>query len=257
MKIEGAVIAVTGGASGLGEGAVRAIVKKGGKALIFDRDEEKGVALAKELGDDNALFALVDVTKEDTIKAGIAAGVKKFGAIHGVINSAGIGSATRVVSKGRVHPQSLFDTVIGINLGGTFNVIRLVAAQIASQKPLNQDGERGVVINVASVAAFEGQQGQVAYSASKGGVVGMTVPLAREFAPLGIRVLTIAPGIMETPMLGKLPENVRQNLINTIVFPNRLGTGEDFGQLCSSIIETTYLNAETIRFDAGVRMNKL
>jgi len=256
MKIEGLVFVVTGGASGLGEGAVRAIVKKGGKALIFDRDQEKGAALETELKD-NAIFCVVDVTKEDSIKAGIAAGVKKWGGIHGVVNSAGIGGAQRVVSKTRVHPQSAFDTIIGINLGGTFNVTRLVAAQIASQQPVNKDGERGVVINVASVAAFEGQQGQVAYSASKGGVVGMTVPLAREFAPLGIRVLTIAPGIMETPMLGKLPEAVRKSLTDTIVFPQRLGNGEDFGQLCTAIIETSYLNAETIRFDAGVRMNKL
>jgi len=212
--------------------------------------------LARELGQ-SAIFAKVDVTNEGDVKAAIEAGVKAFGDIHGVVNCAGIGSASKTLGKAGVHSLQLYQTVIQINLIGTFNVSRLVAERMAKQIPVTADGERGVIINVASVAAFDGQNGQVAYSASKGGVVGMTLPMARDLEPYGIRVMTIAPGASETPMMAMATDNTKKSLIDQIVFPKRLGKPAEFAHLCKAIIENSYLNAEVIRLDGGVRMPKL
>jgi len=256
MKIENNVFLITGGASGLGEGAARLIVAKGGKAVLLDRDEERGKETAASIGP-SALFLVVDVTKEESVKTAIQKSVEKFGAIHGVINCAGIGGAQKIFSKGRVMPKQFVDTVLAINLGGTFNVIRFAVEQMAKQNPQGQDAERGVIINVASVAAFDGQNGQTAYSASKGGIVAMTLPLARDLGDLGIRAMTIAPGIMETPLISRMTPQVRGNLAESVVYPKRLGTAEDFALLCAAIIECSYLNGEVIRLDGGIRMSKL
>eukprot|EP01128_Nolandella_sp_AFSM9_P010855 TRINITY_DN7572_c0_g1_i1.p1 TRINITY_DN7572_c0_g1~~TRINITY_DN7572_c0_g1_i1.p1 ORF type:complete len:273 (-),score=48.42 TRINITY_DN7572_c0_g1_i1:69-839(-) len=256
MKIDGNTFIVTGGASGLGEGTVLMLHAGGANVAVFDRDVKRGETLVATLGS-RALFCAVDVMKEDTVQAAVEATVQKFGSIQGLINSAGIASAQKTYSKGRMHSQKMFDIVVGINLSGTFSVIKFVVAQMAKQEADNADGEKGVIINTASVAAYEGQQGQVSYSASKGGVVAMTVPLAREVGPLGIRVLTIAPGIMWTPMLNKLPEKVREQLVASVVFPKRLGTPEDYALLVQQLLANRFLNSTTIRLDAGVRMAKL
>ena len=248
----GTVALVTGGASGLGAATVRALVGKGAKALIVDRDEAKGQALAAELGA-SAAFAKADVTDADQVQAAIEA-AQKLGALRIAVSCAGVGWASRTLDKtGKPHELDLFKTVIGINLVGTFNVLRLAAAAISKAEPL-ANNERGVIVNTASVAAFDGQIGQIAYAASKAGVVGMTLPAARDLAPAGIRVVTIAPGIFDTPMLGQLSEEVRAALSKDVVFPKRLGDPSEYGAMVAAIVENGYLNGETIRLDGSLRM---
>src|SRR3954466_7271906 len=218
MKLQGAVALVTGGASGLGAATVRRLVGAGAKAVIVDRDEARGAALASELGQ---TFVKTDVTDAAQVEAAVAAATG-LGALRVVVSCAGVGWAARTLDKtGKPHDLELFKTVVGVNLIGTFNVLRLGASAIAKSDPL-EHGERGVIVNTASVAAFDGQIGQIAYAASKAGVAGMTLPAARDLAPVGIRVLTIAPGLFDTPMLGSLPEEKRAALAADVVFPKRL-----------------------------------
>jgi NAD(P)-dependent dehydrogenase (short-subunit alcohol dehydrogenase family) len=252
MQIAGSVALVTGGASGLGEATVRTILEAGGRAVILDRPNSNGEALARELGD-AAAFAPADVTSEPDVQAAVAKAVERFGTVHIAVNCAGVGTAMRTVTREGPMPLAMFRLCIEVNLIGTFNVIRLAAAQMVKNTP-NADGERGVVVNTASVAAFDGQIGQAAYSASKGGVVGMTLPIARDLASMGIRVVTIAPGTFDTPMLGMMPESQRQILAAQIPFPSRLGQPREFAALARHIVENAMLNGETIRLDGALRM---
>lgn len=252
MDIKNKVAVVTGGASGLGEATVRLIAAKGGRAVILDMAEEKGNKLVSELGD-RVLFQKTDVTDEASVKNALDQAVKTFGGVHLVINCAGIGTAQKVVSKKGPHSMTDFNKVIQVNLVGVFNVTRL-AAELMSQNKPNQHGERGVIISTASAAAFEGQIGQAAYSASKGGIVSMTLPIARELASYGIRVVTIAPGMFETPMFDSLPDEVRKSLGALVPFPSRLGYPEEYALMVRSIIENPMLNGTTIRLDGAVRM---
>jgi NAD(P)-dependent dehydrogenase (short-subunit alcohol dehydrogenase family) len=249
MKLQGSVALVTGGASGLGAATARRLAQGGAKVVIVDRDEAKGAELAKELG---AGFAKADVTDAAQIEAAIAQACA-IGPLRIAVSCAGVGWASRTLDKtGKPHDLDLFKTVIGVNLVGTFNVLRLTAAAISKTDPI--DGERGVIVNTASVAAFDGQIGQIAYAASKAGVAGMTLPAARDLAPAQIRVITIAPGIFDTPMLGALPEDKRAALAADVVFPKRLGNPAEYGALVAAIVENGYLNAETIRLDGALRM---
>ena len=253
MNIRDKTFLVTGGSSGLGAACVRRLVAAGGQVVIADLNEEAGVALAAE---DRAatLFSKTDVTDSDSVQRAINEALDSFGGLHGVVNCAGIGTPAKVISGSRgPHDLELFHKVIQVNLVGTFNVIRL-AAQVMSQKEAGGSGERGVIINTASVAAFDGQIGQAAYSASKGGIVGMTLPIARELAEHGIRVMTIAPGIFDTPMLAGLPEKARLSLGQQVPFPSRLGQPAEFAALVQHIIENEMLNGEVIRLDGAIRM---
>jgi 3-hydroxyacyl-CoA dehydrogenase/3-hydroxy-2-methylbutyryl-CoA dehydrogenase len=252
MRIADTVALVTGGASGLGEATVRMLAEAGGRAMILDRPGTAGDALVAELGDQVA-YAPTDVTDEAQVTAAVAGAVERFGTVNAAVNCAGVGIAMRTVTREGPHPLDLFTKVIQVNLIGTFNVIRLAAAQMAKNTP-NDEGERGVVVNTASVAAFDGQIGQAGYSASKGGVVGMTLPIARDLASLGIRVLTIAPGTFDTPMLAMAPEPLRQALAAQIPFPSRLGRPSEFAALVRHILENVMLNGETIRLDGAIRM---
>jgi 3-hydroxyacyl-CoA dehydrogenase / 3-hydroxy-2-methylbutyryl-CoA dehydrogenase len=252
MRIQDSIALVTGGASGLGEATVRNIVKNGGKAAILDLSEERGTSLAKELGE-NAFFYKTNVTSEEDVQNAINSAIDRFGSINTVVNCAGIAVAEKTVGRNQAHNFDHFKKVIEINLIGTFNVIRLAAAQMVNNQP-NQEGERGVIINTASVAAFDGQIGQAAYSASKGGVVGMTLPIARDLAKSGIRVMTIAPGLIETPLFGSLSEHAKAALESQVPFPSRLGRPSEYAQLTQSIIENVMLNGETIRLDGAIRM---
>ncbi|MDQ0413976.1 NAD(P)-dependent dehydrogenase (short-subunit alcohol dehydrogenase family) [Mesobacillus stamsii] len=243
---------VTGGASGLGEATVQRIVEQGGKAAILDLSVERGEAQVQQMGE-NVLFIKTDVTSEEEVRNAVHKASESFGSINTVVNCAGIGVAGKLLSRKGVHSLEMFSKVISINLIGTFNVIRLASEQIA-QNDRNDVGERGVIINTASVAAFDGQIGQAAYSASKAGVVGMTLPIARELAGYGIRVMTIAPGLFHTPMFDLLPAEAREALGKTVPFPQRLGYPEEFAQLVESIMVNPMLNGETIRLDGAIRM---
>jgi len=249
MKLQGSVALVTGGASGLGAATAHRLAQGGAKVVVVDRDEAKGSALAKELG---GAFAKADVTDAAQVEAALAE-AGKLGTLRVTVSCAGVGWASRTLDKtGKPHDLDLFKTVIGVNLVGTFNVLRLAAAAMSKNDPV--DGERGVIVNTASVAAYDGQIGQIAYASSKAGVVGMTLPAARDLAPVGIRVLTIAPGIFDTPMLGALPEDKRAALSADVVFPKRLGSPAEYGALVAAIVENGYLNGETIRLDGALRM---
>ncbi|WP_108672191.1 3-hydroxyacyl-CoA dehydrogenase [Peribacillus acanthi] len=252
MKLEQSCALVTGGASGLGEATVRHIVTNGGKAVIVDLSDERAEKLCAELGE-NVSYIKTDVTNEEDVIRAVQYAVDKMGSLNTVVNCAGIGIASKLLSKKGVHDLGLFSKVIGVNLVGTFNVIRLAAEKMVQNEVL-ETGERGVIINTASVAAFEGQIGQAAYSASKGGVVGMTLPIARELAPFGIRVMTIAPGLFHTPMFDSLPEEARESLGKMVPFPTRLGYPAEYGHLVGSIVENPMLNGETIRLDGAIRM---
>jgi 3-hydroxyacyl-CoA dehydrogenase / 3-hydroxy-2-methylbutyryl-CoA dehydrogenase len=243
---------VTGGASGLGEATVRKIVGSGGKAVIFDQSEENGVKLQNELGD-AVLFIKADVTKDEDVQEAVNQAAEYMGSVNAVVNCAGIGIAEKVIGKKGVHNLSLFSKVIHVNLIGSFNVIRIAAEKMTSND-VNEQGERGVIINTASVAAFDGQIGQAAYSASKGGIVGMTLPIARELARYGIRVMTIAPGLFHTPMFDTLPQEARDSLGKMVPFPSRLGYPSEYAQLVQSIVENPMLNGETVRLDGAIRM---
>lgn len=244
MKIKNRIAIVTGAASGLG--AETAAYLKAQGAIVIGVDLQKAANL-------DASY-VCDVTQEAAVSELIAAVVKQFGAIHIVINCAGIAPASRVVGRDGPHSLDLFNKVIQVNLVGTFNIIRLVAAQMSQQEPVDTDGERGVIINTASVAAFEGQLGQAAYAASKGAVASMTLPIARELARFGVRVVTIAPGIMLTPMMAGMAETVQNSLAEQVVFPKRLGSPQEYAKLAAHIVENVYLNASVIRLDGGIRM---
>ncbi len=252
MQIRGASALVSGGASGLGEATVRALTAKGATVTVFDRDEAKASSLAAELGGGTS-FVSGDVG--DPAAVGRAVEHAASGGVLRInVNCAGIGWAQRTIGRqGEPHDFEAFKTVVTINLIGTFNVLRLAASAISKTEPLD-DGERGVVVNTASVAAFEGQIGQISYSASKGGIVGMTLPAARDLSAVGIRVNTIAPGIMDTPLLGLLPEENRVALGQGVLFPKRLGRAAEFAELVIAIVENGYLNGEIIRLDGGLRM---
>lgn len=252
MKMSETKAIVTGGASGLGEATVRKIIGQGGKAAILDLSVERGETLVKELGE-QAVFVQTDVTSEEEVRNAINKAIESFGSINTVVNCAGIGVAGKLLSRKGVHSLDMFSKVISINLIGTFNVIRLASEQMSQNDP-NELGERGIIINTASVAAFDGQIGQAAYSASKGGVVGMTLPIARELAAYGIRVMTIAPGLFHTPMFDSLPAEARDSLGKMVPFPQRLGYPEEYAQLAESIIMNPMLNGETIRLDGAIRM---
>ena len=252
MKMKDAIALITGGASGLGAATSRRFVELGARVVILDRDDERGNALAHELGDCSR-FVSADVTEEAGVLAALDIAASAFGGLNVVVNCAGVGLAMRTASSRGPHPLDLFETVIRINLIGTFNVIRLAATMMANNDA-NADGERGIIINTASVAAYEGQIGQAAYSASKGGIVGMTLPIARDLARNGIRVCTIAPGIFDTPLLGSLPEQIRESLGKQAPFPSRLGQPGEFAQLAQQIVENPMLNGEIIRLDGALRM---
>ena len=251
MQVAGNVFIVTGGASGLGGATTRYLAGQGGKVLIADVQADKGQALAGELGAATR-FVKCDVTSEADGKAVVAAALE-LGTLRGLINCAGIAIGEKTVGKDGPHKLESFARVIGINLIGSFNMIRL-AAEAMSRQDATADGERGVVINTASVAAFDGQMGQVAYAASKGGVVGMTLPLARDLSRNGIRCMTIAPGIFETPMLLGMPPEVQESLGKQVPFPSRLGKPAEYAQLVGAILANIMLNGETIRLDGAIRM---
>lgn len=253
MDINGKVAIVTGGASGLGEATVRRYHGAGAKVAIFDMNEERGTKLIAELGD-GVIYQQVNVANEEQVEAAVAATVAAFGAIHICNNYAGIGDAAKTYSRGEPLALERFKRVIDVNLIGTFNVLRLAAAQMAKQDPVTEDGGRGVIINTASVAAYEGQVGQAAYSASKGGVVGMTLPIARDLASLGIRVNTIAPGLIHTPLFETIPKEAYDSLAAQPVFPKRLGRAEEIAHLAQYIVENDYTNGEVIRMDGAIRM---
>ena len=252
MELQNNAFMVTGGASGLGAATARMIVANGGRAVIADVNESEGRALAGALGD-AAQFVRTDVTDEASGKAAVAAALAAFGALHGLVNCAGIVHGEKVVGKEAPHSLASFTRTIGINLIGTFNLLRLAAEAMTRNTP-NDDGERGVVVNTASVAAFDGQIGQAAYSASKAGIVGMTLPIARELARFGIRVMTIAPGIFETPMMASLTPEVRDSLGKMVPFPPRLGRPTEFASLVREIVANPMLNGEVIRLDGAIRM---
>jgi 3-hydroxyacyl-CoA dehydrogenase/3-hydroxy-2-methylbutyryl-CoA dehydrogenase len=253
MKIAGTGSVVTGGASGIGRAVAQAIAAAGGRVAVFDLNQAAGQATATELGG-GAVFENVNVADENSVAAAIAKTMASFGAIHVCVNCAGIGSAHKTFGKDGPFPLAAWNKTIGVNLTGTFNVARLCAEQMAKNQPLDSNGGRGVIINIASVAAFDGQMGQAAYSASKAGIVGMTLPMARDLSSIGVRVNTIAPGLIETPLLGSLPADVLEALGKSVLYPKRLGKPIEIAHLAIAIIENDYLNAECIRVDGGIRM---
>ncbi len=253
MDLGDKVAVITGGASGLGKATAERIIANGGKVALLDLNEDLANQTAKELGE-NARAFVCNVADESSAESAIEAVLSAFSAIHINVNCAGIGSAARTVGRDGPLPLRNFNFVIQVNLIGTFNVLRLCAAAMQSNEPIGDDGERGVIINTASVAGFEGQIGQVAYSASKGGVIGMTLPIARDLARDGIRCCTIAPGIFETPMMSGAPDRVRLPLIESVQFPKRLGEPSEYAQLVQQIVENTYFNGQTLRLDGGIRM---
>lgn len=253
MNIAGKVAVITGGASGIGRAAVSAFIDKGGRVAIFDLNEMAGEAMVKELGA-AAIFAKTDVADEGSVAAAIAKTMGAFGAIHVCINCAGIGSAHKTFGKDGPFPLAAWNKTIAVNLSGTFNVTRLCAEQMAKNVPEDLNGGRGVIINTASVAAYDGQIGQAAYSASKAGVAGMTLPMARDLSSIGVRVNTIAPGLIETPLLASLPAEVLDALAKSVLYPKRLGKPAEIAHLAICIIENDYINGECIRIDGGIRM---
>ncbi len=252
MRVNESVALVTGGASGLGEACVRMFVEGGGKAVILDVNEARGQTVAEELGD-AVRFLKTDVSSEAQVQAAVDLAKSTYGKVTAAINCAGIGTVGRTLGRNGPLPLEIFERTIRVNLIGSFNVARLASVAMAENEP-NDDGERGVVVNTASVAAFDGQIGQVSYSASKGGIVGMTLPMARDFMKLGIRVVTIAPGLFDTPLLAGLPEPARISLAQQVPFPPRLGKPSEYASLTRHIVENAMLNAEVIRLDGAIRM---
>ena len=252
MELKSVQAVVTGGASGLGRATVERIVKAGGRAAILDLPTSRGAEVSKALGAE-APFTPADVTSAADVERALGEARQQLGGVNVLVNCPGIGTAAKTVSKGNPARLEDFTRVITVNLIGHFNAIRLAAALMAQNAP-GPDGERGVIVNTASVAAFDGQVGQAAYSASKGGIVGMTLPIARDLAELGIRVCTIAPGIFDTPLLGTLPEPVRVSLAKQVPFPSRFGQPAEYAALACQIIENGMLNGETIRLDGAIRM---
>jgi NAD(P)-dependent dehydrogenase (short-subunit alcohol dehydrogenase family) len=253
MKIDSKVFLVSGGSSGLGEACVRMLAENGAHLVIADINREAGEKRAAELGE-RVRFAYTDVSNESEVQTAVELAVNSFGGLHGVVNCAGIAVVNRLLNRdGTPHSLELFSKGVQVNLIGTFNVIRLAAKAMASSAP-GADGERGVIVNTASVAAFEGQIGQTCYAATKAAIVGMTLPLARELASLGIRVMTIAPGLFETPMMAAIPAAARESLGQQVPFPSRLGRPSEFAALVEHIIENAMLNGEVIRLDGAIRM---
>ena len=253
MKLQNKVAVVTGGASGLGRATVERFAEQGASVAIFDLNEEAGNELVQELGS-KVMFCQVNVSDDNSVASGIDAVMQNFGAIHISVNCAGRGGgATKTVSRKGAFPMDLFRDVININLIGTFSVLSQAAEKMAANDP-DENGERGVIINTASIAAFEGQKGQVAYAASKGGLVGITLPIARDLAYYGIRIATIAPGLFETPILKGLTPEVKEGLAKGIPNPSRLGDVSEFAELAEHIVNNRYINGETIRLDAALRM---
>lgn len=252
MQIKDSVFLVTGGASGLGAATARMAVENGGRVVIADLQAELGEKLAKSLGA-NARYVRTDVTSEADGKAAVEAAIAAFGGLNVLVNCAGIGVAQKTVGKEGPHDLASFARTINVNLIGTFNMIRLAAATMVKSAP-NAAGERGVIVNTASVAAFDGQIGQAAYSASKGGIVGMTLPIARDLSRDGVRVMTIAPGLFETPLLAGLPKDAQDSLGRQVPFPPRLGKPAEYAALARHIVENEMLNGETIRLDGAIRM---
>lgn len=250
MEIKNNVFIVTGGASGLGEGTVRMLTEQGGKVVIADVQTDKGQALAQEIG---AIFVQCDVSQEADAQAVVAQAVA-LGRLSGLVNCAGVAPAEKMVGKQGAHSLSGFNRTIQINLIGTFNMLRLAAEAMCHNEPTASTGERGVLISTASIAAYDGQMGQAAYSASKGGIVGMTLPIARDLARNGIRNMTIAPGIFGTPMIFGMPQAVQDSLAAGVPFPSRLGTPQDYAKLVRHILENDMLNGEVIRLDGAIRM---
>jgi NAD(P)-dependent dehydrogenase (short-subunit alcohol dehydrogenase family) len=256
MDISGASAIITGGASGLGEATARALAARGAKVVIADLNEEKGTALASELG---GAFASTNVTDTDQVIAAITA-AQDLGPVRALVNCAGIGWATRTVGKdgeyASAHDLDVFNKVLQVNLVGTFNCIRLAATAMSREEALNEDGEKGAIVNTASLAAFDGQIGQAAYSASKGGVVGMTLPIARDLGAVGVRCCTIAPGLIDTPIYGQgeASEQFKDRLKKDVVFPKRLGYADEFASLAAELITNSYMNGETIRLDGAARL---
>jgi len=252
MNISEKTFLVSGGGSGLGEATTRRLVAGGGRVVIADINSETGEAVSNELGD-AVRFVRTDVTSDEGVQAAVDAAKETFGGLHGAVSCAGVGDPGKVIGRGGPLPLADFERVIRINLIGTFNVLRLTAAAMVDNEP-GPDGERGVIINTASVAAYDGQIGQVAYAASKGGVVGVTLPAARELARHGVRVVTIAPGLFDTPLMAGLPEAARVSLAEQVPFPSRLGDPSEYASLAAHIVENTMLNGEVIRLDGAIRM---
>jgi len=252
MELINKVALITGGASGLGLATAEVLIESGAKVMLLDLNEENAKVASEALGE-NASYVIANVTEEESVTNAIQETVSKFGSLHITVNCAGIGSASKTVGKNGPHPLDYFKTVVDINLNGTFNVLRLAAVEMGNNEPTS-DGECGVIINTASVAAFDGQVGQAAYSASKGGVVGMTLPIARDLARMGIRINTIAPGIFDTPLMAMAPDAIRNPLIEMTQFPKRLGIPSEYASLVKHIVENAFLNGETIRLDGAIRM---
>ena len=252
MNLDGRVFLVTGGASGLGAATARMLAQAGAKVAIADLNQQAGAALAAELGP-TTRFVVTDIADEASGRAAVEATVGAFGALHGLINCAGVAPAEKVLGKTEPPALAAFAKVVQINLIGAFNLVRHAATAMARNEPVDT-GERGVIVNTASVAAYEGQIGQAAYAASKGGMVAMTLPVARELSRHGIRIMTVAPGVMETPMLLGMPQEVQDSLGKMVPFPSRLGKPAEFAGLVRHIIENPYLNGEVIRLDGAIRM---
>lgn len=252
MRIEDRVFLITGASSGLGLATARALIGQGAKVLLADINAEAGAARAEELGA-NAHFVQTDITREEDGRRAVATALQAFGGLHGLINCAGVAPAEKVLGRNGAHGLDSFSRVIQINLVGSFNMLRLAAEAMAQGEP-NEEGERGVIVNTASVAAFDGQMGQAAYAASKGGVAALTLPAARDLARSGIRVMCIAPGIFETPMMAGMPQEVRDSLAANVPFPPRLGRPDEYAALVRHIIENPMLNGEVIRLDGALRM---
>ncbi len=253
MKLLNKIAIVTGGASGLGQATTEKLISEGTRVVILDLNQERANALIERLGKDHVMFFKTDVTSESKVSEVIYKTIKSYGQIDICVNCAGIGAGIKTVGKNGPHPLDSFKKVININLIGTFNVLRLCAEQMQHNEP-NEEGERGVIINTASVAAFDGQVGQVAYSASKGAIVGMTLPIARDLSRSGIRCATIAPGLFHTPLFDTLPEEAYDSLCAQVPFPSRLGKPIEYAMMVQSIIENPMLNGETIRLDGAIRM---
>ena len=253
MDLNNKVALVTGGASGLGQATVEAYVAKGAKAVILDINEDKALEIINNLGEDKVMFISTDIMKEDPVVEAINKIKDNFGGLHIAVNCAGTGYPGRILGKEAPHPLDAFQFIVNLNLVGTFNVMR-IAAELMDKNEPDEKGEKGVIINTASIAGIEGQIGQSAYSASKAGVIGLTITAARDLARHAIRVCTIAPGIFDTPLMAMAPDAVRNPLIEMTQFPKRLGNPDEFAMLATQIIENPFLNGETIRLDGGIRM---